>query len=65
MKDADGFNDSAMNVIGMAIARGGWYIYVDYAFSNGNYFVGDSGDFGANTDDDWQKRFNINFGYYF
>lgn len=38
------FNDSAMNVTGMAIARGGWYIYVDYALSNGNYFVGDRED---------------------
>lgn len=65
MKNADGFNDSAMNVIGMAIARGGWYIYIDYAFSNGNYFVGSGGDFGANDNDEWQKRFNINFGYYF
>ncbi|MBN2069680.1 MAG: hypothetical protein JW739_08600 [Opitutales bacterium] len=65
MADRTDFNDSAMNVIGMAIARGNWYIYVDYALSNGNYFVGNSGDFGANVNDDWQKRFNINFGYYF
>lgn len=74
------FNDSAMNVTGMAIASGGWYIYVDYAYSNGNYFVGNEGDdyakfvnyesasvgdFGANLNDDWNGRFNINFGYYF
>lgn len=71
-------NDSAMNVTGMAIASGGWYIYVDYAYSNGNYFVGNKGDvygatydsssvgdFGANLNDDWNGRFNINFGYYF
>lgn len=65
MKDGDGMNDSALNVLGMAIARGGWYIYVDYARSNGNYFVGSRGDFGANADNKWQDRFNINFGYYF
>jgi len=78
MKDDDSFNDSALNVTGMAIANGGWYIYVDYAYSNGNYFVGDEGDvygdtyaessvgdFGANGNDDWNGRFNINFGYYF
>lgn len=72
------FNDSAMNVTGMAIASGGWYIYVDYAYSNGNYFVGNEGDvygadyasstvgdFGANQNDEWNGRFNINFGYYF
>jgi len=76
------FNDSAMNVTGMAIARGNWYIYVDYAIANGNYFVGNDGDsydtgedglysnaavgdFGANRNDKWNGRFNINFGYYF
>ncbi|MFO7569005.1 MAG: hypothetical protein R6W75_04335 [Smithellaceae bacterium] len=38
------FHNSALNVTGMAIARCGWYIYVDYALSNGNFFVGDRGD---------------------
>lgn len=78
MPDGTDFNDSALNVTGMAIASGGWYIYVDYAYSNGNYFVGNEGDvygadyasssvgdFGANRNDDWNGRFNINFGYYF
>ncbi|HKL23108.1 MAG TPA: hypothetical protein VJ904_14975, partial [Tichowtungia sp.] len=63
-------NDSAMNVTGMAIAAGGWYIYVDYAYANGNYFVGDEAgntydEFGSNQTDDWKGRFNINLGYYF
>jgi hypothetical protein len=73
---ADGtkLNDSAMNVTGMAIASGGWYIYVDYAISDGNLFIGNEGDdygadrvgdFGTNGNDDWNSRFNINFGYYF
>jgi hypothetical protein len=54
----------------------GWYIYSDLAFSDGNYFVGNEGDdysnvfdgvgdFGANGNDEWNYRFNINFGYYF
>ncbi len=79
-KNADGteLNDSAMNVTGMALASGGWYIYVDYAYSDGNYFVGNEGDsygdtyhesavgdFGANGNNDWKGRFNINLGYYF
>jgi hypothetical protein len=66
-QNADGtdFNDSHLNVTGMAIAKGGWYVYVDYAQSDGNYFVGPLGDFGANQSDDWQYRFNINLGYYF
>lgn len=78
LPDGTSFNDTAMNVTGVAIAKGGWYIYVDYAYSNGNYFVGDRGDvygatyeesqvgdFGANLNDKWNGRFNINFGYYF
>lgn len=79
-EDAAGndFNDSALNTLGAAIASGGWYIYVDWAYSDGNYFVGNEGDmygatyatsavgdFGANGNDDWNGRFNINFGYYF
>jgi hypothetical protein len=77
---ATDFNDSAMNVVGMAIARGNWYVYVDYALANGNYFVGNEGDdygdgtsiadtavgdFGVNGNDTWNGRFNVNFGYYF
>jgi hypothetical protein len=78
LSDGTAFNDSALNVTGMAIAKDGWYIYVDYAYSSGNYFVGNEddvygatyadssvGDFGANLNDDWKGRFNINFGYYF
>ena len=65
IKRAEGHNDSSMFTVGAAWARGGWYIYTDLAFSDGNYFVGDTGDFGANADNEWQKRFNINFGYYF
>ncbi len=73
--DGIDFNDSAMNVTGIAFASGGWYIYCDYAYSDGNYFVGNEGDdyssintvgdFGVNGNDDWNGRFNINFGYYF
>jgi hypothetical protein len=68
MKEASGFNDSDLFVVGAAWARGGWYIYTDFAMSNGNDFVGDESGcdrFGANADDDWETRFNINFGYYF
>jgi hypothetical protein len=61
-------NNSTMNVTGASIAAGGWYIQVDYAYANGNYFVGDDGaydDFGTNLSDDWEGRFNVNLGYYF
>ena len=69
VKDESGFNDSELFVLGAAWARGGWYIYTDLAFSNGNEFVGGETAFGdrlgANPDDRWLWRFNTNFGYYF
>ncbi|MFO8048119.1 MAG: hypothetical protein R6U29_03705, partial [Desulfosudaceae bacterium] len=68
-KAEDDFHDSEMFVAGAAWANGGWYIYSDLAFSNGNDFIGSSGGcnnrFGDNPDHDWLYRFNINFGYYF
>ncbi|KAA6184051.1 carbohydrate porin [Thiohalocapsa marina] len=76
VKEDSSFNDSELFVLGAAWARQGWYIYTDAAWSNGNYFVGSKGDnysnildgvgdFGANGNDRWNFRFNINFGYYF
>jgi len=76
VKDDGDFHDSQMWVLGAAWAKGGWYIYSDLAYSNGNYFVGDDGDnysnifhgvhdFGVTGNDKWNYRFNINFGYYF
>lgn len=76
VKTDDDFNDSELLILGAAWARGGWYIYTDLAFSNGNLFVGNEGDdysnifhgvgdFGVDGNDRWNYRFNINFGYYF
>jgi outer membrane murein-binding lipoprotein Lpp len=70
------FNDSQLAIVGAAWARQGWYIYTDLAFSDGNYFVGSKGDnysniydgvgdFGVDGNNEWNYRFNINFGYYF
>ena len=69
IKDESSFNDSELFIVGLALARNGWYIYNDLAFSNGNEFIGGDSSFGdrlgANADNDWITRFNINFGYYF
>jgi hypothetical protein len=69
VKEESDFNDSELVTLGAAWARGGWYIYTDMVFSNGNQFVGGKTGFadriGTNPDDEWQERFNINFGYYF
>jgi hypothetical protein len=76
VKDEDDFNNSQMWTLGAAWASGGWYIYSDLVYSDGNYFVGDDrdnysnlydgvGDFGVTGNDKWNYRFNINLGYYF
>ena len=60
---------------------GALYVYSDLALSNGNGFVGNvdadgnkedyaniytgAGDYGANGNDAWNWRANVNFGYYF
>ncbi len=69
LKDENNFNDSALATVGAAWASGNWYIYTDLSASNGNEFIGGDDPFGdrlgANQDNEWQTRFNINFGYYF
>jgi len=76
IKDSSDFNDSELFILGAAWASGGWYVYSDLAWSNGNFFIGEEGDsyenvfngvgdFGVNGNDQWNYRFNINFGYYF
>jgi hypothetical protein len=69
MKTEGDFNNSELAAIGFAWGKGNWFSYVDLAASNGNEFIGGDTAFGdrlgANQDDDWQTRFNINFGYYF
>ena len=75
LKDENEFNDSQLFILGSAWAIGGWYIYSDLAYSDGNYFVGDErdnygridgvGDFGVAGNDKWNYRFNLNLGYYY
>ena len=72
------FKDDSMLLIGASWVRGGWFVYSDWAFSNGNLYVGNEygpGNFGniydtggangASGRSEWQQRVNINFGYYF
>lgn len=69
VKQESHFNDSELATLGAAWGKDNWYIYTDLSASNGNEFIGGDAAFGdrlgANQDDDWQTRFNINFGYYF
>ncbi|MEZ5504035.1 MAG: hypothetical protein R3E50_15790 [Halioglobus sp.] len=74
VKSTGDYNDSDLLVLGSAWASGGWYIYSDLAWSNGNLFVGNKGDdysniyqgvgdFGVDGNDKWNYRFNLNLGY--
>lgn len=69
LKAENDFNDSQLITLGAAWARNNWYIYTDMVFSDGNEFVGGDAPFGdrlgANEDDSWMTRFNINVGYYY
>jgi hypothetical protein len=64
---AQDFKDSELITAGAAWGSGGWYVYTEVAYSDGNGFVGGDPftDVGANLNQTSQYRFNINFGYYF
>ena len=76
LKERSDFNNSSMWVFGALWYWGGLYIYTDLAVSDGNFFVGNKGDdygniyngishVGANGNDRWNTRFNVNVRYYF
>lgn len=76
MKPAERFNDSTLVTVGATWTIGALYMYSDLLFSDGNYYIGNEGDaygniydgvgdFGANGNNDWNWRININFRYYF
>lgn len=46
LKEEEDFNDSDLVVLGMALARGGWFINADLGYSNGNDFIGNDSGFG-------------------
>ena len=66
LKSADGFNDSTLVMVGATwTIYGALYMYSDLALSDGNYWIGSDGDFGANENNSWNWRINFNFRYYF
>lgn len=67
-KNVDGFENSYMNVTGVMITAGQLLVYIDHASGyNHSWFGGNyTNDFSTgNAVDNWETRFNINFGYYF
>ena len=71
IKDESSFNDSHFLTLGAAWVSGGWYVQSDLHYANGTVFIGETSGIpnqdrlSANPFNDWQYRFNINFGYYF
>ncbi|MCE2436924.1 MAG: hypothetical protein J4F97_02775 [Pseudomonadales bacterium] len=76
LKERDDFNDSSMWTAGALWYWGGLYVCTEVAMSDGNFFVGNKGDsygnlydgvgdLGANGNDKWNARFNVNARHYF
>ena len=77
LKTVDGYNASTLVTVGASwTILGALYVYSDVAISDGNFFVGNTGDdynniitgvnhVGANGNNMWHWRLNFNFGYYF
>ena len=77
LKTVDDYNASTLVTIGASwTVLGALYVYSDIALSDGNFFVGNTGDdygniltgvnhVGANGNNTWHWRLNFNFGYYF
>ena len=77
LKTVDDYNASTLITLGASwTVLGALYVYSDFALSDGNFFVGNTGDdygniltgvnhVGANGNNQWHWRLNFNFGYYF
>ena len=77
LKTVDDYNASTLVTVGASwTILGALYVYSDVALSDGNFFVGNTGDdygniltgvnhVGANGNNTWHWRLNFNFGYYF
>ncbi|MGD8796171.1 MAG: hypothetical protein PVH51_04920 [Thiohalophilus sp.] len=62
-KDIAGFNDSYINTTGCLINAGPTYTYVDFIRGKNMPYL-DGGSLAGGGNDDWETRFNINFGIY-
>jgi len=67
-KDNASFSNTRQNVLGVAIAAGKFYTYVDMATGKNHPWLGGdwvNGLAAGVAGDGWHTRFNINVGYYF
>jgi hypothetical protein len=68
-KDESSFEDSHIHTVGMMVATGDLYTFVDITSGKNALFVG-GGDYenalaAGDGEDKWNRFLNIQFGYYF
>ncbi|MGM0648119.1 MAG: hypothetical protein ACQESZ_07005 [Bacteroidota bacterium] len=67
-KSNENFYDTQHLIPGILVTAGGIYTYIDYAMGKNQPWLTENFGKGLGTgveDPDWNKRFNINIGYYF
>ena len=67
-KDVAEFKDSQINDTGCSITMGPFWIWVDLIFGKNAWYLNDSEEnsgFGPGGTDDWERRLNLNFQWYF
>jgi hypothetical protein len=67
-KDVDTFMNSQLNDIGCLVTMGPFWIWIDYILGKNAWYLNDSetdSGFGAGGTDEWERRLNVNFEWYF
>lgn len=62
-KDTDAFDDSYLNTTGCVVKMGPTYTYVDLIHGRNAIFLGD-GSLAGGGSAEWERRLNVNIGYY-
>lgn len=67
-KRNESFSNTLMNVTGVLVTAGHLYTYVDFASGKNQPWLGPGWTYAladGDPEEEWNMRFNINFGYYF
>jgi hypothetical protein len=67
-KDEDSFKNSYVNDTGCLVAMGPFWIWIDLIYGKNAWYLNDSeadSGFGPGGTDKWERRFNVNFEWYF
>ena len=67
-KDVASFKDSYINDTGCLVAMGPFWVWIDLIYGKNAWYLNDSeadSGFGPGGTDKWERRFNVNFEWYF